>query len=457
MISKSDLKNHASPTSCWVKISDKVYDLTSFLDHHPGGVDPILSVSGSDATDAFFMYHPDHVHKRMKSYEVGTFLDVDCLSSPQNKRHHPKTNDTYKQTTHIDDFRMLHAYFQRQGIYKANMIFYMKQAIWMMFLFSFSLYLSLTHHPILGGGVMGLFWQQIAGIGHDLGHSSVFYNSMKYNHLVGSLLTSVMGLSLGWWRKDHNTHHVVCNSIDFDPNIQHMPLFAISDKILFGFFDQYHKKEVRASTLSKQLIRHQHLYAYPLLIFVARWNLYVEGIAYLLKQISEPNGRSYFLILEGIGVLVFILWVSFILAAQTNPFHSLLWLSTSHAVAGILHVQIVLSHWTMQSYFGKKKNEEIVDSIGIQGNDWYMTQLETTMNIQTNPLFDWVHLGLQFQIEHHMFPKLPRHNLRLARKYVKQICAKHNLPYVELGFFEANLKLWSTLKEISSRVKRVEM
>lgn len=454
MISDSELKHHSSINSCWVKIGEKVYDLTSFLKTHPGGVDPILSVSGCDATDAFFMYHPDHVRKRMKTYEVGTYIDTYYLFSSKSN-----TKVKEKRKSYIDDFRMLHEFLKRKGLYKTNMTFYIKQSMWMIFLFSFSLYLSLTHHPILGGGMMGLFWQQIAGIGHDLGHSSVFYNSMKYNHFVGSLLTSVMGLSLGWWRKDHNTHHVVCNSIDFDPNIQHMPIFAISDKILFGFYDQYHKKEVRSSTISKQMIRHQHLYAYPLLILVARWNLYVEGISYLLKQIRKPVGKTYFILLECIGVLIFFLWVSFILASQITPFHSLLWMCTSHAVAGILHVQIVLSHWTMQTYFGKtmneknEKNEKRYDSIGNKGNDWYMTQLETTMNILTIPIFDWVHLGLQFQIEHHIFPKLPRHNLRIARTYVKQICAKHHLPYVELGFFEANLKMWSTLKEISSRVE----
>ena len=48
-------------------------------------------------------------------------------------------------------------------------------------------------------------------------------------------------------------------------------------------------------------------------------------------------------------------------------------------------------------------------------------QLRTTMNVATHPLLDWVHIGLQFQVEHHLFPRLPRHNLRKARALVKNV------------------------------------
>ena len=58
-----------------------------------------------------------------------------------------------------------------------------------------------------------------------------------------------------------------------------------------------------------------------------------------------------------------------------------------------------------------------------------------------------MHIGLQFQIEHHLFPRLPRHNLRKARELVRAVCAKHGIPYREVGFFEGNLEMWRTLKQ----------
>ena len=74
-----------------------------------------------------------------------------------------------------------------------------------------------------GAAVLGIFWQQLAGIGHDLGHSGVTHNFWR-DHLLGSMLSAFMGLSVGWWKSDHNTHHVVCNAIEHDPNVLHLPL-----------------------------------------------------------------------------------------------------------------------------------------------------------------------------------------------------------------------------------------
>merc|ERR1711906_92620 len=80
----------------------------------------------------------------------------------------------------------------------------------------------------------------------------------------------------------------------------------------------------------------------------------------------------------------------------------------SHGVAGILHVQIVLSHWSMHSYEGRAYTGA--------DDEWYITQLRTTMNVATDPLLDWTHIGLQFQVEHHLFyPLMYRRPLESLR------------------------------------------
>jgi len=99
----------------------------------------------------------------------------------------------------------------------------------------------------------------------------------------------------------------------------------------------------------------------------------------------------------------------------------------------------VLSHWTMHTYRGRTYNDE--------SDEWYLLQLRTTMNINTPAWLDFVHIGLQFQIEHHMFPRLPRHNLRIARSMVKAVCLKHGFVYHETGFMEANIQLYRVLRE----------
>merc|ERR1712154_717679 len=77
------------------------------------------------------------------------------------------------------------------------------------------------------GILLGFFWQQLAFVGHDLGHNSVTRDRDMDGSLgliVGNFLS---GISIGWWKRSHNVHHVVPNSCDYDPDIQHLPVFAI--------------------------------------------------------------------------------------------------------------------------------------------------------------------------------------------------------------------------------------
>ena len=75
------------------------------------------------------------------------------------------------------------------------------------------------------------------------------------------------------------------------------------------------------------------------------------------------------------------------------------------------------------------------------------------MNVWTPDWLDWAHIGLQFQIEHHLFPRLPRHNLRRAREMVQEVAAKHKIGYLEPGFFKGNLMMWRALNETATAAR----
>ena len=92
-----------------------------------------------------------------------------------------------------------------EGLFETDYSYYLKLGIWLTCWFFGSIGLSLgyigggsTVMRMLGAGMMGIFWQQLAGLGHDLGHSGVSHNFHK-DHLVGSILSSLMGLSVCWW------------------------------------------------------------------------------------------------------------------------------------------------------------------------------------------------------------------------------------------------------------------
>ena len=88
-----------------------------------------------------------------------------------------------------------------------------------------------------------------------------------------------------------------------------------------------------------------------------------------------------------------------------------------------------------------------------KGGEFLERQVKGTLNIDCHRFMDWFHGGLQFQLEHHLFPRLPRHNLRKVSTITKALCRKHGLPYVSVGFWRANIMLFDTLKNAAMEAR----
>jgi fatty acid desaturase len=67
--------------------------------------------------------------------------------------------------------------------------------------------------------------------------------------------------------------------------------------------------------------------------------------------------------------------------------------------------------------------------------DFLRRQVLTSRNVRGSRLVDFVLGGLNYQIEHHLFPNMPRPNLRHAQPLVRAFCARHDLPYTEATMF----------------------
>jgi len=103
----------------------------------------------------------------------------------------------------------------------------------------------------------------------------------------------------------------------------------------------------------------------------------------------------------------------------------------------LLHVQITLSHWGMSTA-----------DLG-PGESFPQRQLRTTMDIDCPPWLDFLHGGLQFQAVHHLFPRVPRHNLRALQVLVREFCDKTHIEYKCHGFVKGNKIILSRLEEVA--------
>lgn len=474
-----EVLTHCTREDCWIIIHEHVYNVTRFVDRHPGGWLPISQLTGKpDATDAFEAFHPARVHKNLlPTYMIGRLKKQSVSSSKSTSLEDSRTTKEKKKKLEEIEIacREVRNELLREGAFSTSWFDYVVVGTRLTALFFAALYLTLTVNDasltnprlLLGACAMGIFWQQLAFVGHDVGHNGVAHvrsSDLFYGIVFGNTL---MGISLGWWKQSHNVHHIACNSVEHDPDIQHLPVFAVSERIFLppgkSFFSTYHKKLFNLDPAARLLVANQHLLFYPVMA-LARLNLYLQS---WLNLLLLPHGKSDYRLLELLCLALFFTWNAALLFRLPDPRHQApAWLLLSHAVAGILHVQITISHFPMDVH-------EEGDAGRYAG--WFAVQMQTTMDVETWPWFDWFHGGLQFQVEHHMFPRLPRHKLRLAKERLTRKLARvlgrpheafaHPPPrlrdrpvgdiYASAGFFRANLLLLQSMKVAAEEARGI--
>jgi acyl-lipid Delta6-acetylenase / acyl-lipid (9-3)-desaturase len=106
-------------------------------------------------------------------------------------------------------------------------------------------------------------------------------------------------------------------------------------------------------------------------------------------------------------------------------------------LAGFLLAMVfVQSHNGMEVYMDKK--------------DFVSAQIVSTRNIDSTVWMDWFTGGLNFQIEHHLFPTLPRHNLKRAQNLVMQFCRDHGFAYEMCGMDTGTYRVLSRLAIVAA-------
>lgn len=221
-------------------------------------------------------------------------------------------------------------------MFKTDYTFYYKTMTWIAAIFCCSLYFTLKCESywahFTGAVLLGCFWQQLAFVGHDLGHNGITHIQMVDNILGVMVGNFFGGISIGWWKRSHNVHHIVCNSIDHDPDIQHLPAMAVTKNIFPGFFSTYHMKEFVFDSLSRFLVAYQHWLYYPIM-GLARFNLYVQSLLLLFNRKETVAYRP----LEFLGMLCFLAWMTCLTCSLPSG-ERLMFVLVSHIIGGVLHV-----------------------------------------------------------------------------------------------------------------------
>lgn len=268
---------------------------------------------------------------------------------------------------------------------------------------------------------LGFAFTQVLFVGHDAGHHQIF-STRRANELaglaVGNLLT---GLSFGWWVPKHGAHHGHPNQEDRDPDIGGGVIA----------FTAAHARTRRGFTA--WAARHQASLFFPLLLFEAI-GLHVASVRALRERRAERSAKLEALLLGvHLGLyLTAVFWV----------------LSPVRAVAFIAVQQALFGFYLGCSFAPNHKGMPIIR------HDSPMTfarrQVLTARNVNGGRLVTFMLGGLDYQIEHHLFPTMPRPNLARAQPLVRAFCARNDLPYSEATVFGSYRQALRHLRTIGS-------
>lgn len=341
------------------------------------------------------------------------------------------------------EFRDLHQTVRERGLYTCRLSNYAKELVRYSTLFSLFVVAFRYGWTLTSAVFLGLFWHQIMFSAHDAGHLSITHN-FKIDTAIGIFIADFCcGLSMGWWKSSHNVHHLVPNHPEHDPDIQNVPLFSTSSTFCKSLRSTYYGSIFPWDKAADIMVRIQEYTYYPVM-GLARFNLYFLSWGYLISdKATRLPSSTWTRPLEGFCMLCY--WYMF--------GYRLVWLSIpswplrigfvliSHIATMPLHVQITLSHWGMST-----------TDLG-SAESFAQKQLRTTMDVNCPAWLDFIHGGLQFQAVHHLFPRLPRHNLREAQSLVRDFCKRVGVKYTIFNFVEGNEVVLGRLGEISKQLE----
>ncbi|KAI4597803.1 hypothetical protein KJ359_004079 [Pestalotiopsis sp. 9143b] len=347
--------------------------------------------------------------------------------------------DPAVQDNIVQKYRALNDRIKAEGLYSCNYWAYAIEVSRYSLLFSGMLVCLHWGWYVTSAVFLGAFWHQLVFSAHDAGHMGITHN-FQVDTAMGIFIADFLGgLSLGWWKRSHNVHHIVTNSPEHDPDIEHMPFFAVSHRLLGSLRSTYYDRVMEYDAAAKFLISIQQ-YTYYIILLFGRFNLYRLSWEYIILGLGPRKGPAkWHRWLELAGQIFFWTWFGYGVVYKSIPtgWDRFVFVMVSHMVTMPVHLQITLSHFAMSTA-----------DLGPH-ESFPQRMLRTTMDVDCPQWLDFIHGGLQFQAIHHLYPRIPRHNLRRTQKLVQEFCTEVDIPYALYGFVGGNQVVIGRLAEVS--------
>ncbi|NBE94748.1 acyl-CoA desaturase [Nonomuraea sp. KC401] len=271
--------------------------------------------------------------------------------------------------------------------------------------------------------LMAVTFGQVTLLAHDLAHGQIS-RSRRISRIAGLITGNLaIGLSYGWWMDKHTRHHANPNHEDRDPDVS--PDFLV-----------WSERQAEASRgLPRFVGRWQALLFFPLLTLEGL-NLKVSSFRALRRK--SLKNRT----LEGLLLSAHVLAYAGVLFLVLPPGLALTFLIVHQACYGVyLGCTFAPNHKGMPVLTAE---DEL---------DFLRRQVLTSRNVRGGRLVNTALGGLNYQIEHHLFPSMPTANLRRAQPIVREYCESLGIDYVECGLFQSWGQALRHLHEVGRQLR----
>ncbi|MEE4542315.1 acyl-CoA desaturase [Streptomyces sp. V4-01] len=260
-------------------------------------------------------------------------------------------------------------------------------------------------------------------VGHDAGHQQIAAGR-RANRAIALLHGNLLlGMGAGWWSDKHNRHHAHPNHVGKDPDVE------------VGALVWTRAQAVRREGFARWLTKHQAWLFLPMLL--------LEGLALKVasfRDLRRMPARER--ALEGGLLVAHVAGYAALLLGALPLWQAVVFALLHHALFGV-HLGLSFA----PNHKGMAMPEE--------GARWghLRRQVLTSRNVRGNPVTDFLLGGLNYQIEHHLMPSLPRPHLRLARPLVRAHCARLGVPYAETGLLDSYAQAFAHMHEVGAPLR----